>query len=483
MEVYMNKTKLRSCVYVISTLIAVIWFSGLTIHASGEIITPERIERSIIKNVSVFLPDGKWQAGSFVVIKGCKIEKIGSMSAVPRDEVFDNEYDLKGKYVYPGFIDPLYIGFQTVEKKKAGFGGGIQQARMGRGSSEPLKEYKRKSFEKRNYFIKRKAVERLKLDEKKAKSVIQNGFTVAHVVLLDGIIGGVSTVVSLASEEVEDAVLVPECFMGFSFNPNRSEYPTMIAGIIAEMKQIKADSYYYHKMMSLQTIHPTMRRKYIPEYDILYPYFEKKKRFLMVAGSYPEQRMMELVKKRLDIDPVMVMNPELWRRDVDSDADIILPLGFEPPRASKYANMGEKIKKEAEEKINPAKLSDFLKTHKNVSFTAPKNNDYKTFFKSIPVLFKQGVSEARIVAALTTVPAKLLNISDFTGSIETGKLANLAVMNQKITQTGAKAAMVFVDGKPFEFKSNDLKPGENGKKKGKKGKKKMKKSKKPGNRE
>jgi len=478
----MSNTKLRSCVYVISTLIAVIWFSGLTIYASGESVTPERIERSIIKNVSVFQPDGKWQAGSFVVIKGCKIEKIGPMSAVPHNEVFDNEYDLKGKYVYPGFIDPLYNGFMIKEKKKSGFGGGTQGPGMGRGSSEPPKEYKRKTFEKRNYFIKRRAVDRLKLDEKRAKSIIQNGFTVAHVVPLDGIIGGVSTVVSLSSQEVEDAVLVPEGYMGFSFNANRSDYPTTLAGIIAEMKQIKADSYYYRNMKSLQLKHPQMRRKYVPEYDILYPYFQKKKRFLMVAGSYPEQRMMELVKDRLGIEPVMVMHPELWRRDVASDADIILPLGFEPPRASKYANMGDKIKKEAEKKIYPAKLASFLKTHKNVSFTAPKNNDYKALFKNIPVLFKQGVSEARIVAALTTVPAKLLNISQFTGSIEAGKLANLAVMNQKITQPGAKAALVFVDGKPFEFKSKD-KPANNGKKKGKKGKKKMKKSKKPGDRE
>jgi imidazolonepropionase-like amidohydrolase len=442
-------------------------YAGLFFLVIASVAGLHASERTIIKNAAIFLPDGTWQADSFIIINGCKIEKTGPMKSLKPGEIYDNEYDVKGTFVYPGFIDPLYKGFQKVEKKKTGEQPPDEPGQRRRGDlPREYKEPVRKPLEKRNYFIKRKAVDRLALDTNEAKKLMGHGFAAAHIVPPEGIIGGTTAVVSLASADVSGAVLVPEGFMAYYFQPNRREYPTTSASLIAELQQLKADCSYYQKMKRLQFLHPSRRAHYVQVLDILSFYFSKKKRFLIFPTHYTEQRMVEIIKKQLGIEPVLVAHADVWRRTVAPDTDIILPLDFKPPERSKYARQGEKFKKEAEEKIYPEKLAAFFKTHKNISLAAPDMNDYQTLYKNIRILMKHGVPEADIIDALTLKPSRLLNISGYMGSIEPGKLANLVVWDKKITDPKAKVKIAFVEGKWFEFK--EPKKKEKDKKKDKK---------------
>jgi imidazolonepropionase-like amidohydrolase len=435
---------------------------------------PLNAESTIIKNVTVFLPDGTWQAGSFITIKGCKIEKIGFMKALKTGEskeIFDNEYDLKGHMIYPAFIDPLCKKFQKDDEKKKK-PGQAQRPERSRASREKMDREKRKPLAERNYFIKRNAVEQLQLDQEKAKEVMRHGFAVLHIIAPDGIISGTTAVISLVSDNIAEAVLVPESFMALFLQPNSMDYPTTYGGLLAELNQLKADSSYYQKMKQLQFFNPSGRVRYIPELDTLHPYFSKEKRFLITADNYVKQRMVERMKRQLDIDLVMAAHPGVWRRAVSPDVPIILPLSFKPADASKYAVQGETLKKEAEEKIFPGKLAAFFTRHKNISLAAPDSSDYQALFKNIRILMKQGVTEVDIINALTINPARLLNISKYTGSLEKGKLANLIAADNNVFDPKAKIKLVFVEGKRFEFKAKEI-PKTPGKKK--KDKKKAKK--------
>jgi imidazolonepropionase-like amidohydrolase len=412
-------------------------------------------ESTIIKNVKVFLPDGTWQADSFITIKGCKIEKIGLMKTLKpaeKKEIFDNEFDLKGHMIYPAFIDPLCKKFQKDDEKKKD-PDQAQRRERSRTSREKIDKEKRKSFEERNYFIKRKAVEQLELDQEKAKEVLRYGFAALHIIAPDGIISGTTAVISLVSENIAEAVLVPESFMALFLQPNSRDYPSTHAGLLAELNQLKADNLYYQKMKQLQFFNPSGRMQYIPEVDVLKPYFLKEKRFLITADNYVKQCIVERMKQQLDIDLVMVAHPGVWRKPVSPDIPIILPLSFKPAADSKYALQGKTLKKEAEEKIFPGKLAAFFPSHKNISLASPDSSDYHALFKNIRTLMKLGVTEIDIINALTINPARLLNISKYTGSLEKGKLANLIVTDKNVFAPKAKIKLVFVEGKRFEFKA------------------------------
>lgn len=414
-------------------------------------------ERILIKNVSVFMPDGTWQNGAFISIDGCKIEKLGPMNSLkPGDtnERYDMEYDLNGSYVYPAFIDSYFQGLQPVTPPPPPRNFGRDQ--------EPRRFYSeinnRKPFEERNYFICRKAINRLMLDVVKEKEIIGNGFAILHIVPRDGIIGGTSTVISLLSARVNESVLIPERFMALFIKPNfNDEYPTTIPALIADFCQLKEDAAFYQKEKKGTVSYPSKRMVYNPELEILSPYFKKEKRFIFGISGYTQQRAAEVLAARLDVTPVWLVHPEVWRRPVKENAEIILPLDFTVPLGSIYSNKGDQFKKESSEKLYPEKLAEFIKSHPNLSLSSPGENDYKKFYENLRILAGKGISEFQLVKALTENPARLLDIYGYAGSITPGKLASLAVWDKKFIEKDAKIKMMFVEGKAFDFKSTEKK--------------------------
>lgn len=405
-------------------------------------------ETTLLENAVVYLPNGTYQSDSFIVIDGCKIRETGKMKDL-KEGIFDNTHDLKGAFVYPAFIDTLYNGFLPEEPKK--------EKKEGTGERPPMDKTNRKPMEKRNYRLSIKAVEKLQLKKETAKQMMARGFAFAHVVPHGGIMSGTTCVVSLVSDDPREAVLAPEVYMPLAFKSNRGAYPSTYASLAAELRQLKIDCLYYEKMKTSMFFHPTQRLKYKPELDILLPYFQNKKRFLIAVENTVEQRITEIFSKELNLDPVLLANTDSWRRKINAGADIILPLSFEPPARSKYALMGENIKKEWKEQHYPVKIAQFLKTHKNLCLTAPTTGDYKTLFENIRILKKNGVEEAEIIKTLTVNPARLLGISKLAGSIEPGKLASLFVADKKIFEEKAKIKKMFVEGNHFEFKEENKK--------------------------
>ena len=59
-------------------------------------------------------------------------------------------------------------------------------------------------------------------------------------------------------------------------------------------------------MKKLQFFHKTERRKFVPELDILHPYFLKKQRFLIKTDNMIQQRMIEMLTSELQLNPVLV---------------------------------------------------------------------------------------------------------------------------------------------------------------------------------
>jgi len=401
-------------------------------------------ETFLLKNANIYLHNGNYQADSYIIIEGVKIAEVGLMKNLKK-MIPDREFDLAGNFVYPAFIDCFYTGF--LKKPPAKKMGGSQ-----RPGSTSVDKTKRKPLSERSYFLSGKSVNSLKLEKTKINKLISSGFAYLHVIPQQGIISGTTSVISLVTNQPSEAVLVPEKYMTLQFKTHPGGYPSTSASLLAELFQLKEDSFYYQKMKNLHSYLSTKRLFYKPDLDVLYPYFNNQKQLLITSKNLVHQRMVEILAKKLKIRPVLVASPDVWRRGVNSNLDVILPLKFKPPLSSKYAMMGDKIKKETEKKLYPEKIAGFFKTHKRISLAPPGKGDYKTLFKNIKILMKKGIKEAEIIQSLTVRPAKLLNISRYAGSIEKGKLASFFVADKKIFEEKAKINKAFVEGKYFEFK-------------------------------
>ncbi|TWU62922.1 isoaspartyl dipeptidase [Crateriforma conspicua] len=76
-------------------------------------------------------------------------------------------------------------------------------------------------------------------------------------------------------------------------------------------------------------------------------------------------------------------------------------------------------------------------------------DDGEGFLKAIRQSIEHGLDESAALAAVTTVPAQWLGITDDAGTIEAGKLANLFLTDQPWDYSDAKVIRTFVAGKSF----------------------------------
>jgi imidazolonepropionase-like amidohydrolase len=418
--------------------------STLGLFLTIQLLLPLAAKTSILRHVAVYLPVGTLQADSYIVLRDAKIEHIGLMADVPK-QVFDSDLDLKGFYIYPALIDACNTALFDKRDKRPG-------SEQVEARGEPaVDKNTRKPLDERRYFITRKASQQLKLNRAELDKMIAKGFAVAHVVPEGGIMSGSSAVVALGADSPRETVLVPDLFSTLAISPNSNAYPVTLAGIYAELLQLRADSHYQRDMLTGQYADPGHRRDYRPELEALSPVFAGEKRLLISARNYTEQRIAERVSQALNLSPVLVLNSELWRRSVDPKFDLILPLSFKAPAASIHAQQGEAAKKQVEDTLYPQKIADFIKSRPAIVIAPPDNGDYVALFKNIRTLIKLGVNEDKLVRALTANPATLLGIQRLTGTLEAGKLANLIAVSDTLFAEKALIRKVWVDGRLFEF--------------------------------
>jgi Amidohydrolase family len=81
--------------------------------------------------------------------------------------------------------------------------------------------------------------------------------------------------------------------------------------------------------------------------------------------------------------------------------------------------------------------------------------------KDIPANLRKiiaaGLSEDQALAALTTVPAQLLGLSDRLGTVDNGKIANLVVTDKPYFNEKAKVRYVFVEGELYKLDAKEVK--------------------------
>src|SRR5262249_51795256 len=85
--------------------------------------------------------------------------------------------------------------------------------------------------------------------------------------------------------------------------------------------------------------------------------------------------------------------------------------------------------------------------------------DKKKFRQNLRLALERGLSEDDALAALTTIPAKLCGAENQLGTIEPGKLANLAVVDgTNYFNPDSKVREVWIDGRIYRAAPEEPKP-------------------------
>ncbi|TCP24775.1 imidazolonepropionase-like amidohydrolase [Tenacibaculum skagerrakense] len=366
-------------------------------------------------NATIYVtPTSKINKGT-LLIKDGKVVNVGKNVTIPKEAKI---VDVKGKYIYPSFID-VYSSFGIAPVK-----------RSPGGDRGPQYDANRKGYYWNDHIRpETDPLTSFSFDAKKAKELIDAGFGVVNSHLEDGIMQGNGILVALNSDATNAyRVLEQKTTNHLSFsksNASGQSYPTSRMGAMALIRQAYMDADWYGKGnsknsdLSLEAIN---KNKDLPQ--------------IFNAGDAINALRADKVGDEFGIQYTILGGGDEFERIQDikkTNATFIIPIDFRKAYDVSDKFLAEVIslhdmRKWNQEPSNPAMLA---KNNVNFALTTHKLKSVKDFSKNLQKAIQYGLDKTKALEALTTTPASILNNTKI-GNLSTGSYANFLITSGDI---------------------------------------------------
>ncbi|MCK8481465.1 amidohydrolase family protein [Psychroserpens algicola] len=369
-------------------------FTNAKIH-----ITPNQV----VENGSLLIKDGK------IIASGKQIN-------IPKNTTV---VDLKGKSIYPSFID-MYSTFGVKKPER----------KPGQGRSPQYEPTRSGYYWNDHVMPENKAIDKFEFDSKAAKELMQAGFGVVNTHIEDGIVRGSGTLVALNMSDGNEArILDPESAQYFSFSKSvtsRQSYPGSIMGSMALLRQMYYDADWYAKGNSKTR-------------DLSLEALNKNKTLVQIfgAGSRLNAMRADKVGDLFGIQYVILGGGDEYERINEikaTNAAYIIPVNFqdaydvENTYLSRSLSLSD-MRAWSQEPTNPMVLDQ---NGVQFAFTTHDLKSPKSFLANVRKALEYGLSKEKALEALTVIPAKLLGKSSDIGTLQKGAYANFLIASGDI---------------------------------------------------
>ncbi|MCF4101357.1 amidohydrolase family protein [Gillisia sp. M10.2A] len=365
---------------------------------------------TVFENAKIHVdPNTIIENGSFAVKDG-KITAIGSSINIPKNSV---KIDLKGKEVYPSFID-IYSEF------------GINKPEKAKGGGEPQYDASREGYYWNDHIRpETNALESFSFNAEEAKKLQKSGFGVVNTHVPDGIIRGTGMLVALNTDGTEgDRILSDRSAQYLSFEKSvqsRQSYPTSIMGAMALLRQTYLDASWYAngnsktKDLALEALNRNKGLTQIFKTDDLLEVMRADKvgdefgiQYVIFGSGYELEKLEEIKA---------------------TNAALIVPLNFpkaldvEDPYLANFASLQDM------KRWNQAPSNLSVLASNNIPFllTTYSLKDGDNFKTNLLKAIEYGLDKKKALEALTTAPAKILGQENKLGVLKVGSWANFLI--------------------------------------------------------
>lgn len=378
------------------------------------------------------------ESGTLLIEKETILD-VGKGIYIPRHAVI---IDMKGKHIYPSFID-IYSTYGMPEIKREE---GSETAQYHNAKSGPT-NWNETIHPETN------AVELFKNDGNAAKELRNIGFGVVMTHYADGLMRGTGCVVELRDKKENELILKHNASNHFSFRKgtSRQAYPSSLMGNIALLRQTLYDLNWYENGGNKKEFNPSLQalaeNKQIPvvfDANDKYNIFRAQKiatefglRFIYKTGGNEYQRINEL--KALNEKFIVPVNfPDAY--EVDDYYDT---------RNISLADLKHW-------ELAPANPGILFKNGIQFALTADGIREKPTFLANMKKAVNNGLPANEALRALTETPAVLLGIQQQVGSIEKSKRANFIITSDPLFTEKCVIHENWIAGERFEIKAMDL---------------------------
>jgi imidazolonepropionase-like amidohydrolase len=388
------------------------------------------INAQLCVDATHFIPNGK------LIVQDGLVLASGATADIPAGAII---IDLKGKYIYPSFID-LYSNY------------GISNVQWDHKQTPgPQMESSQRGAYGWNMAI-RSNVQAHTLfhhEADQADDYRKAGFGAVVSASRDGIVRGSAAVVLLNSSKKENESILVERAAGlYSFDKGSSpqDYPSSLTGAIALLRQSFYDARWYadnksktetnisldelNRLQTLPSIFDANDKYQVLRVAALAKEF--KLPFIVKAGGNEYQRLQDIRQSGLRL---------------------IVPLDFpealdlEDPYDAENVSLSELKHWE----LAPANPKFLEQAGVSFAFTCADLKDRTTLLKQVRKAVQYGLSEKMALEALTTIPASYLGLQTKIGALNKGMIANFIILSNSMFDDDAQVLENWSAGQRYVY--------------------------------
>ena len=365
-----------------------------------------------ITNATVYVSPSQKLEKATVLLEGDRVLEIGTNIIIPKNVTL---IDASGKTIYPSFID-LYTEFGIAKPQMQQRGGGktpnYEPSRHGYYWNDHIKpEYQ--------------AFENVIYDAKSAAELREIGFGTVVSHNSDGVIAGTGLLWTLNDAATNATrILNQKVSQHFTFRRSKNSqqaYPSSLMGSMALIRQVYHDAEWYEKGNS-KTV------------DLSLDAFNQNKKLLQIFNAGDKLNALRAAKigKEFGVNYLIKGSGNEFERIEEikkTGTTYIIPLEF--PEAYDVSNsfLAYQVSLTDMKFWNQAPFNLKIVAENNVNFiiTTSDLKNQKEFLNQLRKAVAYGLPREKALAALTTIPAQLLNQSANLGSLKKGSLANFII--------------------------------------------------------
>lgn len=381
-----------------------------------------------------------------IIVRDGQIVSVGKNASIPNGA---DVRDLQGAWVYAGFVDP-YVDV-------ADLGGGKPAGRMpnheeeDEGPNTPPQQ----GAHHWNEAVRpeRKVTDLLRLNDETVKQWTKLGFSVIGTSSHDGIFSGSTAAVVLKSGTASDVVIADNVAqrLGFQKGSSKTPYPSSLMGSIALIRQTFMDAAWYGKAIASKDLPQNEAPQPNVSLEALSNALAAKTPFIVEADDEHDVQRWNIIAKEAGIPIIMMGSGSEYRRHAmlaPYKSMLILPM--QTPDAPDVRDPIDARDVSLTELINwywdadNARIMDSVGY--TIAFTTDGLKDKTTFLKQLRLFVDRGLPKDKALAAITTVPAKLLSVDNTVGRIAPRQMANMVVMSGDLFDASSIIRSVIVAG-------------------------------------
>jgi len=395
-----------------------------------------------------------------IVVRDGLIAALGAAVKAPADA---RVIDGTGLTVYPGLID----AYSSVGLAAAAPAGGGGRGGGGAGglaalvaNQQPNAGAARNSLHPAGLQPEVTAAEQLRADAEAFAGPQSAGITTALTAPGSGIFQGQSALVNLGAGDAAGLVIKSPVTQNIGFVPLRTGgYPNSLLGVWSSLRQMLLDAQHYRDEQAAYGRNPRgMRRPEVdPSMEALQPVLAGTQPVIMAATTKREiERALDFAKE-FKLKAIIAGGGEAYEVADRLKADgvpVLLSLNF-PHRTAAASPDADPdplslLRERVQAPKTPAELS---KAGVRFAFESGGITTWGDFLANAQKAVEAGLPADQALRALTLGSAEILGVADRVGSLDVGKIANLAVVRGDLLGRGGRVTQLFVDGRPVTMRA------------------------------